>query len=109
MAKYFVLGRYNAQGAAAVVKEGYVARSEAVRAAFESVGATQLGWWVIGNGEWDFAIMLETDLDQAALAAMLLRTNASGAFERASVLPLSEPAAADAFLQRGFTYRPPGA
>lgn len=111
MAKYLVLAKYSAAGAGAVVKEGYVARAEAVRTGFAAAGITQLGWWVVGNGEWDFAILFDSgDASPAKLAAVLTVTQSSGAFERASLVPLHEPADVDVFIRQGFSgYRAPGA
>lgn len=59
------------------------------------MGGKQLGWWVVGTGEWDFAILAEGDFGDVQNAATLLATNASGAFERVSVIGLIETADAD--------------
>ena len=108
MAKFLYLGKYSAQGAAAVMNEGLTARKKAVEAYGEASGLKVLGWWAVGEADWDFAILSEGDLPAARSAAQNFLAMASGAFERAAYYTLVETEEVDDARATLQGYRAPG-
>jgi uncharacterized protein with GYD domain len=108
MAKHLVFGKYSSSAAAGVAKEGFEARSQFTAQVFEALGVKQLNYWVVGDGEWDFTVLLEGDLTRPQLAAVNLTTSAAGSIDRSKAIALLEPAEADQAFKAMPAYRPPG-
>lgn len=106
MPKYMFIGRYTAEGARGMMKEGGSGRVRASEQIIGSVGGTVLAnYW--GFGEDDFYVIAELP-DNAAAAAASLAVGGSGAVGlRTVVLMTAEEV--DEATRRSADYRPPGA
>ncbi|MEK6190756.1 MAG: GYD domain-containing protein [Chloroflexota bacterium] len=106
MAKYLVIGRYTAEGAKGVLKEGGSGRRDAARQILESVGGTleSLYW---GFGKDDFYATVELP-SHAAAAAASLAISASGSVNVRSI-PLMTAEDIDAATKLSPSFRRPGA
>lgn len=109
MARYLILATYSVEGSKGVAASGMVARREAVKAGFESMGGTLVSMEVVLGGSWDFAITCELP-DGAAAKAMMVATMATGGFRDGSIVELISAEAFDAARPAGLGgYRPPNA
>lgn len=105
MAKYLFIGRYTAEGAKGVLREGGSGRRDAARQVVESVGGSleSLYW---GFGKDDFYAIVDLP-SHAAAAAASLTIGASGAINVRSI-PLMTAEDLDAATKLSPSYRPPG-
>jgi len=105
VAKYLFIGRYTAEGAKGVLREGGSGRRDAARQVVESVGGSleSLYW---GFGKDDFYAIVDLP-SHAAAAAASLTLGASGAINVRSV-PLMTAEDLDAATKLSPSYRPPG-
>ena len=105
MAKYMLIGRYTATGAAGLAREGGSGRVAAATAAVESAGGT-LDSFYFGFGEDDYYVTVDFP-DHASAAAASLAVGASGTSEpRLVVLLTAEDL--DTASQKSVSFRPPG-
>jgi uncharacterized protein with GYD domain len=110
MGMFMTMGRYSAQGAAAVTTEGLAARKKAVEAFLGTIGHKLVGYWGVREADWDFVIISEgEDVGTAYQLATQLTTRASGAFEETRWFALAEAEDVDAAMGRVTGYRAPGA
>jgi uncharacterized protein with GYD domain len=105
VAKYLFIGRYTAEGAKGVLREGGSGRRDAARQVVESVGGSleSLYW---GFGKDDFYATADLP-SHAAAAAVSLTLGASGAINVRSI-PLMTAEDLDAATKLSPSYRPPG-
>lgn len=109
MARYVWVGKYSAQGCAAVTKEGLAGRRQAIEQLLTGLGMKLVDMWGLAEPEWDFMLMIEGDTDMRAnQAAILLMTTGSGMFERASIFSLLDVDEVDQAQRAMPNYRPPG-
>ena len=66
---YLAFGRYNAQGAAGVIKDGLTSRKEVLKPFAEASGARLVGMWGVESSDLDFVILVEGDTPPAQGAA----------------------------------------
>ncbi len=106
MAKYLVIGRYTAEGAAGLLTEGGTGRLAAARQAVESVGGKleSLHW---GFGKDDFYAIVEMP-SHAAVTAASLKISSSGS-SHVRTVPLMTAEDMDAASKMSPAFRPPGA
>jgi uncharacterized protein with GYD domain len=106
MAKYLVIGRYTAEGAKGLLREGGSGRLQAARQVVESVGGTfEALYW--GFGKDDFYAIVDLP-SHAAAAAVSLTIAGSGSSNTRSI-PLMTAADIDAAAKLSPSFRPPGA
>ena len=109
MARYVWMGKYSAQGAAAVAKEGLTSRKKAVEQLLSGLGMKLIGMWGMVEPEWDFLLLCEGDTDMRAnQAAIMFMTIGTGMFERAGIYSLLETDEVDQAQKAMPGYRPPG-
>ena len=109
MARYVWMGKYSAQGSAAVAKEGLTSRKQAVEALMSGLGMKMVGMWGMAEPEWDFLIMSESESDIRAIqAAVVLMTTGTGMFERSGIYSLLETEEVDDAQKAMPGYRAPG-
>ena len=106
MAMYLVLGKYTADGAAGVLKDGVKSRPEVVRKVVEASGGTLHGWYAVADGEWHLAMLIERpdDATGAADDAYVALMGASiGVYEKWKVMRLTSADEVDEAAQRAKT------
>jgi hypothetical protein len=69
---YLAFGKYNAQGAAGVIKDGLTSRKEIVRAFIEANGGKLIGMWGVESADLDFVLLSEGNQPPAQGAAITL-------------------------------------
>ncbi len=106
MPKYLFTGSFTEQGAKGVQAEGGTRRVQAVKDLFASIGGTFESYH-FAFGSDDFFIIGELP-DNAAAAALALRTSASGAVHTRTVVLLTAEEV-DQVAKLSPTYRAPGA
>jgi uncharacterized protein with GYD domain len=106
MAKYLVIGRYTAEGAKGLLREGGSGRRDAARQVLESVGGSleSLYW---GFGKDDFYAIVDLPSHSAAAAASLAIGSSGSAQVRS--IPLMTAEDIDAATKLSPSFRPPGA
>lgn len=105
MPKYLFTGSFTADGARGLQAEGGTKRVQAVREGFASVGGT-LESYHFAFGSDDYFIIGELP-DNAAAAALALRTSASGAVHTRTIVLLT-PEELDKVAKLSPAYRAPG-
>jgi uncharacterized protein with GYD domain len=105
MPKYMFTGSFTAEGAKGVQAEGGTRRVQAISAGFASVGGTLESYHFAFGGD-DFFIIGELP-DNAAAAALALRTSASGAVHTRTIV-LMTPEEVDQVSALSPVYRAPG-
>jgi len=105
MAKYLVTASYTADGAKGVLKDGGTKRKQAAEQAIKSAGG-RLDAFYFAFGDNDAYVIVDAP-DHAAVAAMSLAINASGAVRTKTVVLLT-PEEIDQASKKGTTYQPPG-
>jgi uncharacterized protein with GYD domain len=105
MAKYLFKGRYTADGAKGLKKDGGSKRRQAAEALVKTVGGT-LDAFYFTFGENDFVLIADLP-DSAAAVAVSLAVNATGALAAQSS-PLITVEEMDAAAKKKVGYRPPG-
>jgi uncharacterized protein with GYD domain len=103
--KYLFEGRYNAEGAKGVAKEGGSGRLEAIRKACEGLGG-KLDSLHFAFGDIDAYVIADLP-DNEAAAAMSLAVNQSGV-SAAKVVVLMTPEEMDKASKKAVDYRPAG-
>lgn len=105
MPRYLFIGRYTAEGARGVLKEGGSGRRGAAEQVIGSVGGRlESIHWAFGKA--DFYALAEMP-DNAAAAAASLTIGASGAVSIETVVLMTADEV-DETTQRTVDYRPPG-
>ena len=106
MARYLFIGRYTAEGAKGLLREGGSGRLDAARQVVESVGGSleSLYW---GFGKDDFYAI--GDLPSHAAAAAISLTLAGSGSSSVRSIPLMTAEDIDAATKLSPSYRPPGA
>ncbi|MGH2483243.1 MAG: GYD domain-containing protein [Candidatus Limnocylindria bacterium] len=106
MAKYLFIGRYTADGAKGILREGGSGRINAARQVVESVGGTvESLYWGFGKDDWYATVDLPS---HAAAAAISLTIGGSGTSNVRSI-PLMTAEDIDAATKLSPSFRPPGA
>ena len=109
MAKYLLRSSYTAEGLKGLLKEGGVARREAVKKAAEALGGT-LEAYYYAFGETDLFLILDFP-DNVAVTAATLTSNAAGTAKVTTtvlITPEEVDRATELAKQMGEAYRPPG-
>lgn len=106
---YLAIGRYNAQGAAGVLKDGLTSRKEVLREFAERDGNKLIGLWGVQESDLDFVILTEGDMPPAMSAATSLGQRSMGHIDVLHMYTLVETEDVDATLKAFNTVtRPPG-
>jgi uncharacterized protein with GYD domain len=106
MPRYLFIGKYTAEGARGVIKDGGSRRREVAEKLMSSIGGSVEAFY-FGFGEDDFYLIADLP-DHAAAAAASLTVGASGALGvRTVVLMTAEEV--DEAAKRSVDYWPPGA
>ena len=105
MPKYMFTGSFTAQGAKGLQSEGGTRRVQAIKEGFASVGGT-LESYHFAFGSDDYFIIGDLP-DNAAAAALALRTSSSGAVHTRTIVLLT-PEEVDAASRLSPAYRAPG-
>jgi uncharacterized protein with GYD domain len=109
VSRYVWMGKYSAQGCAAVAKEGLTSRKMAVEQLLSGLGMKMVGMWGLSEPEWDFIVLGESDSDMRARhGALTLTTMSTGMFERFQILSLLETEEVDDARKTMPGYRAPG-
>jgi len=87
---YLAVGRYNAQGAAGVIKDGLTSRKEVVKAFGERGGNKLIGMWGVQESDLDFVILFEGEQSPAETAAVRLGQMSMGHLAEIRVFSLVE-------------------
>jgi uncharacterized protein with GYD domain len=106
MPKYLIVASYSPEGVKGVMKGGGTARSDAVRAAVQSLGGTMESFYfAFGNDD----VFVTADMpDNAAAASIALAVSATGLLTAARVVVLLTPGEVDEAVKRQVSYAPPG-
>ena len=105
MAKYFCTAKLTEKGLKGTLEEGGSARSEAVRAAVESLGGT-MDCFYYAFGEKDIVGIVDMPDNVSVAAFSMLVTAAGGAAVSTAVL--LTPEEVDEVAKKTGNYRPPG-
>jgi uncharacterized protein with GYD domain len=106
---YLALGRYNAHGAAGVLKDGLTSRKEVVKRLAESSGSRLVGMWGVDSGEFHFVILTEGDTPPAYGVALNLGQTSMGHLAEVRTYTLVETEDVDAATGNNTTVtRAPG-
>lgn len=106
---YLAIGRYNAQGAAGVLKDGLTSRKEVLREFAEREGNKLLGVWGVQESDLDFVILMEGEMGPEMSAATSLGQRSMGHVEVLNMYTLVETEDVDATLKASDTVtRAPG-
>ena len=106
MGKYLIRANYVGDGVKGLMAEGGTKRSEAARAAIESVGGSMDSMYY-AFGETDVFGICDFP-DDASATALSLMINATGSVSL-NLTPLMTPEDVDAALANSPSYRAPGA
>jgi hypothetical protein len=107
---YLAIGRYNAQGAAGVLKEGLTSRKVILKEFAERDGGRLIGMWGVESADADFVILVEGDLSPALGAATTLGQRSMGHIEELHTYTLVDTEDVDAAIKGTDTVtRAPGA
>ena len=96
---YLALGRYNAQGAAGVPKDGLTSRKEILEGLAETTGSRLVGMWGVDAGDIHFVILTEGDTAPAYGAALSLGQTSMGHLAEVRTYTLVETGDVDAAAQ----------
>ena len=105
MPKYLFIGKYTADGARGVVKDGGSKRRQVAQRLMESLGGSVEAYY-FGFGADDFYVIADLP-DHAAAAAASLTVGASGAMGTRTVVLLTADEIDDA-TKRSASFTPPG-
>ncbi|MDG1267766.1 MAG: GYD domain-containing protein [Ilumatobacter sp.] len=105
MSKYFITGRYAAEGVQGLMQEGGTKRLDAATAAIESVGGSVEAFYY-SFGEDDVIGICDFP-DAASAAAVSMMINSTGAVS-VSLAPLLTVKEVDAAASKTPAYRAPG-
>jgi len=97
--RYLAIGRYNAQGAAGILKDGLTSRKEVLKEFTEREGGTLIGLWGVESADYDFVILSEGDIPPALWAANSLGQRSMGHIEVLHTYTLVETEDVDAALK----------
>jgi uncharacterized protein with GYD domain len=103
--RYLFIGKYTAEGARGVLKDGGGKRREVAEQVIQSLGGSIEAYY-FAFGEGDFYLIAELP-DHAAAAAGSLTVSATGALGVRTVVLLT-PQEIDEAARRSVTYSPPG-
>ena len=106
MAKYMVLGNYNAQGAAGLIAQGGSARVNAIKALCKQIGG-KLESCYFSFGDYDIVAVIEAP-DNVSMTAASLAVAASGIVSMKTIVLLSAKEMDEAATKVP-GYKPPGA
>ena len=106
MAKYMVLGNYNAQGATGLIAQGGSARVNAIKALCKQIGG-KLESCYFSFGDYDIVAVIEAP-DNVSMTAASLAVAASGIVSMKTIVLLS-PQEMDEAATKVPGYKPPGA
>jgi uncharacterized protein with GYD domain len=105
MPKYLFRGRYSAQGAAGLMKEGGTSRQKQIAEMISMMGG-ELESLYFAFGEYDVVGIVDLP-DTVTTAGVSLAVNAGGAVSL-TITQLITPEEMDAAGQKVVNYRPPG-
>ena len=105
MPKYLIMVSYTAEGAKGLLKDGGSKRRQAAETAVKSVGGKVESLY-FAFGKHDAYVVIDAP-DNAAVAAVSLAINASGALQTKTVVLLT-PEEMDQAAKKSATYQPPG-
>ena len=105
MPKFLFEGKYTAEGAKAVVRDGGTARRAALDKAITSAGGRMEAFY-FGFGGTDVYVL--ADLPDNTTAAALAFTVAQAGMASTKTVVLLTPEEADAATKKVISYRPPG-
>ena len=115
MAMYLVLGKYTAEGAAGVLKDGAKSRPEVSAKVVAESGGRLHGWYAVADGEWHLAMLVEYPNDErgpADDAYTVLMGASIGIYEKWKVMRLVTADEVDEAAERAKTqmasYQAPG-
>lgn len=111
MPRYMTLAKYSAAGSAAVFKEGYGKRRQALEGLISGLGGDVAEMTPLAEDEWDFLAIYTLPDDGTApakQAARALMGSGTGGFERVQTFTLLDPDAFDAIRQSMPGYKGPG-
>lgn len=109
MPRYLVCAKLSSAGMAGFRTDGYAARQDAVRAGWESVGATLEAYYVASASDpWNVVAIVSAPNSDAVfnLAGAVI---GSGTATDGLCIELRTPEEADAVLRQAATYAPPKA
>jgi uncharacterized protein with GYD domain len=106
MPRYLFIGKYTAEGAKGVLKDGGSKRRQVAHNVMESLGGSVEAYY-FGFGDDDFYVIADLP-DQAAAAAASLTVGASGTIGVRTVVLLTADEIDDA-ARRKVSFSPPGA
>jgi uncharacterized protein with GYD domain len=106
MPKYLFIGKYTAEGARGVIKDGGTKRRQVAQQVMESLGGS-VETYYFGFGTDDFYVIADLP-DHAAASAASLTVGASGTIGVRTVVLLT-PEEVDDAAQRSVRFSPPGA
>jgi uncharacterized protein with GYD domain len=106
MPRYLFIGKYTAEGARGVIKDGGSKRREVAEKLMSSIGGSIEAFY-FGFGDDDFYLIADLP-DHAAAAAASLTVGATGALGVRTVV-LMTPEEVDAAARQSVDYSPPGA
>lgn len=106
MGKYMITGRYTAEGAKGLMKDGGTGRRDAATALIESVGGSVEALY-FAYGKDDIVVIFDAPDDESVTAAALT-VGASGLVAIRTTVLLT-PEQIDAAAKKSPAYRPPGA
>jgi uncharacterized protein with GYD domain len=105
MPKFMLRGQYSIGGLEGAVREGFESREEYICDLAESLGVqVETMYWAYGD---DDVVLILSSTDQAAVVALSLAVNMSGAV-RLTTTPLLTAAEMDGAVDKLPEYRPPG-
>jgi len=105
MAKYLIRASYTAEGVKGLLKDGGTKRRKVVTDMMKPLGITVESFYY-ALGDADVYLIVEAP-DLAAVTAVSLTTNASGAV-KVNTTVLMTPEEVDAAVQKSVSYTPPG-
>lgn len=105
MPKYLIMASYTAEGAKGLLKDGGSKRRQAAEAVVKSIGGKVESFY-FAFGTHDAYVVIDAP-DNAAVAAMSLAINASGAVQTKTVVLLT-PEEIDQATKKSTAYQPPG-
>lgn len=106
MPKYLFIGKYTAEGARGVIKDGGTKRRQVAQQVMESLGGSVESYY-FGFGADDFYVIADLP-DHAAASAASLTVGASGSLGVRTVVLLT-PEEVDDAANRSVRFSPPGA
>ncbi len=105
MPRYMVRASYTSEGLKGLIKDGGVARRDAVTAGVEAMGGS-VETFLYAFGEDDVYVIVDVP-DRITMASIALTVGASGAVSLSTTVMLT-PEEIDEAIDKTFNYHPPG-